>query len=146
MDIQQSINRSRVLTQSRFDNGHVITRATILVHISLSSIPQHDTTHIASARVLRALDNSAHLCRGNISAAGAGGAAASWGTDVDHGAAGELGGPGLERVDEARLADVAITVIVELDPDKVHLLHGVEGDGGVGAGALRRCGDVVCLA
>ena len=33
-------------------------------------------------------------------------------------------------------------VVVELDPDEIHLLHGGEGDRGVGAGALRGAGEV----
>ena len=130
-------------TQSRLDDSHVIVGATVFVDKPLSPIPQHNTSHIASARVLRALDDIANLRGGNVAAAGASGATAGWRTDVDHGTTGELGGPGLEGVDETGLADVAVAVVVELDEDKVHLLHGVEGDGGVGARALRSGRDVV---
>lgn len=56
--------------------------------------------------------------------------------------------PCFEAVDEAGLADVTagLGVVVELDEDEVHGLHGVERDGGVGARALWGGGDVVGFA
>lgn len=51
--------------------------------------------------------------------------------------------PRLGAGQEAGGGEVAGGVVVELHPDEVHLDHGVERDGGVRAGALRRGGDVV---
>lgn len=43
------------------------------------------------------------------------------------------------------MPDVAVAVIVELDEDEIHGLHGLERDGGVGPRALRRRGEVVAF-
>ena len=53
--------------------------------------------------------------------------------------------PGLQRVDETRLSDVAARsgIIVELHEDEIHALHRGQGDGFVGPGALGRGGYVV---
>ena len=51
--------------------------------------------------------------------------------------------PGGYCGDETRAADVAGAVVVELDPDEIHLGEGAHGDGGVGVDALRRGGEVV---
>lgn len=55
----------------------------------------------------------------------------------------EIVEPRLGAGQEAGGGKVAGGVVVELHPDEVHLDHGVERDGGVRAGALRRGGDVV---
>ena len=59
-----------------------------------------------------------------------------------------LQAPGEAWVQVAAVALLAVVavghgVVVELYPDEVHSFHGVEGDGGIGTGALRGGGNVV---
>ena len=117
------------------------------IHHRLRTIPQHDPPEIRHTRSFRALNHGRHGARLLIPTAST--RRASRCADVEFGAVAlgaEVGRPVLEGLQEARLADVAVAVVVELHKDKVHGgLHGIEGDGGVGSGTLRRGADVVAL-
>ena len=85
-----------------------------------------------------------HCIRGQVSRSRARRASRSANVDLCLAALGrEVRGPGAEGVGEAGAADVAGEVVVELDKDKVHGEHGVEGDGGVRADTLGGAGDEV---
>lgn len=82
----------------------------------MPSDPSHSMTPAHIGRVGRrgALERRRHRVRTQVAGAGAGGAGG--GADVQLGAPGDFLAPGGEAVDEARLADVAGAVVVELDP------------------------------
>ena len=138
-------------THSRFDNLKIVTVSTSVI-LRLRPTPQHDTAKVTHPRRHRALDNTRHIRRLEVSLTST--ISARRRADVQLGSlardgavAAQVIGPGFEGVDEARLPDVAAGrgVVVELDEDEVHRLHGRERDGGVRARALGRAGDVVLL-
>ena len=110
----------------------------------LGAIPKRNTAQVRNVLANNALHRRRHLVRRQIPGPSA--SRASRGANVELGLAAlgrEISGPFADGVSEARSADVAVAVVVELDKDEVHGKHGVERDGGVRAWALGRAGDEV---
>ena len=128
-------------------HGTQIILATVRILHRLGAIPEHDSPEVTDAGSPRTLQYPIQLRGGHISAAST--ITTSGSADIQFrplAIRGEILAPRFKAVFKARLPDVAITVVVELDEDKVHALHRVERDTGVRARALRRRGDVVALA
>ena len=111
--IHTSIAPTASSPHRRLNNLIIILPANRINH-ALRSIPQHHAAHIRHIGRRRFLDRRRHGVGSQVSGAGARGAGG--GADVQLGAAGDVLAPGFEAVGEAGLADVAVAVVVELDP------------------------------
>ena len=100
-------------SQRRLDDLVVILAPDRVRH-ALGSVPKHDPAQVGHLGRRGALDRRRHGVRGQIARAGAGGAGR--GTNVQLRAAGDVLAPGGQTFEEPRLADVAVSVVVELDP------------------------------
>ena len=108
------INSKQLKSSKRRLNNLVVILAAVRIHHPLGPIPQHDAAHIGHVGRRGALDGRRHGARIEISRAGAG--RAGGGPDVELGPSGDVFAPGGEAVDEAGLANVAVAVVLELDP------------------------------
>ena len=100
-------------TQRRLYNLVVIL-ATGRVGFGLGSVPEHDSTEIIHIRRRGALDGRSDRVWSQVARSGTGLAGGS--ANVQLGAARNVLAPGREAGDEARRADIADSVVVELDP------------------------------
>lgn len=106
-------------------------------------LPEHDAANVGQVESGDALVGGQQAAGGDVALVAVG--TAGQGADEEGGVADALA-PVLDGGVEARLGNVAVAVVVELDPDVVGQLADVEGLGGVGERALGSGSQVVLLA
>lgn len=106
-------------------------------------LPQHDTANVGQVKSRNTVVSREKRAGGNVALVAVG--TAGQRTNEEGGVANVLA-PVLDGGVEARLADVAVAVVVELDPDVVEQLADVERLGGVRERALGSGSQVVSLA
>ncbi|KAH6603995.1 hypothetical protein Trco_007441 [Trichoderma cornu-damae] len=107
------------------------------------SLPEHDAANVGEVESGDAVVGREQRAGGNVTLVAVG--TAGQRTNEQSSVADALA-PVLDSSVEAGLADVAVAVVVELDPDVVGELADVEGLRGVGEGALRSGSQVIPLA
>lgn len=107
------------------------------------SFPQHGTPQIRQVHGFDTLDGGDQLRGAHVPLVTI--RTASQGTDEQLGGS-DARAPVLDGGVEVRLSDVAVAVVVELDPDVVQLCADSERDGSIGVWTLRRSSHVVFLA
>ena len=107
------------------------------------SLPEHDAANVGEVESRDALVGRQQAAGGDVALVAVGTAGQS--ADEEGGVADALA-PVLDGVVEAGLGNVAVAVVVELDPDVVGQLADVEGFRGVGERALGSSSQVVLLA
>lgn len=124
-----------VPSQSRLNNSQKIAPVRS-IELGLSTIPKHYTTEIVELSIPGTLDDrsdSSLIKVAFASALLAGGRPNVQLRSLSRSGAvtAQVPRPSFERVDEAGLADIAarLCVVVELDEDKVHVLHCCKRDG-----------------
>lgn len=106
-------------------------------------LPKHDTADVGQVESRDTLVSREEGAGGDVTLVTVGTAGQS--TNKESGVANVLG-PVLDGVVEARLGNVAVAVVVELNPDVVGQLADVEGLRSIGEGALGSSSQVVLLA